>query len=151
MFISFLTGIILSIMPLPDFMHWFRPQWLCLILLFWLIYFPENCGIGIAWLLGLLMDCVTGVPLGQHALIYAFLAYLVLKFHVSISNVPRWQQMGLILLLTIINLLLQKIILNTANITISNRHYWFLAVLSALCWPIVCKVLNQFNRKKLIY
>ena len=151
MIISLLIGIILTVMPLPHDINWLRPQWIFLILLFWVMRSPEYCGIGVAWIVGLLMDCLMGTPLGQHALAYAFLIYIVLKFHAPFSNLPRWQQMGLILFFSIANLLLQKIILSLTGTAISGVHYWLPAILSALFWPMIYRSLNRVYPKRLIY
>ena len=151
MIISFFVGVLLTLMPLPHFLNWFRPQWIFLILLFWVVRAPEYCDIGIAWLMGFLMDCFLGTLPGQHALVYTFLIYIVLKFHAPFSNLPRWQQMGVILFFSTANLLLQKIIFNTTGNNISGAEYWLPILWSTLFWPWIYALLNHLYPKRIIY
>ena len=51
------------------------PDFVALVLAFWCVRQPRLVGIGIAWLLGLLIDVGNGVLLGQHALAYSVLAF----------------------------------------------------------------------------
>ena|SRR3990167_5972010 len=151
MLISFLVGILLMLMPLPHLINWLRPQWIFLILLFWVVREPDFCGIGTAWMLGLFTDCLMGTPLGLHALVYAFLIYIVLKFHAPFSNLPRWQQMLTILFFSSLNLLLQKMILNFSGNGALQIHFFTPVLLSTLFWPLIYSVLNRFNPRRLIY
>jgi len=142
--ISFLIGFFLTLMPLPFFLYWVRPPWVLLILLFWVVRAPEYCGVGVAWLIGLLVDCCVGTIPGQHALVYTFLIYVVLKFHAPFSNLPRWQQMLVILFLSFTNLLLQNIIFQTTGQEITSHWYWLSILWAILFWPWIYALLNRF-------
>lgn len=89
---TFLVAIVLTIIPFPEWAIWFRPQWILSTMLFWIIVAPEQCGVGFAWIVGLVMDLLLGTPIGQQSLIFVFLAYLLLKFHAVVFHSPQWQQ-----------------------------------------------------------
>lgn len=57
------------------------PDFLALALMFWSIHQPQRIGIGIAFVLGLLIDVHQGAMLGQHALAYTVLSFLALAIH----------------------------------------------------------------------
>ncbi|MDP0919657.1 rod shape-determining protein MreD, partial [Klebsiella pneumoniae] len=55
-FATFLVGMVLSQMPLPDLLVWARPEWVVLILIYWVMALPHRIGLGSAFLLGVLLD-----------------------------------------------------------------------------------------------
>lgn len=52
------------------------PDLLAVVIVFWAIREPRKIGIGIPFVLGLLMDAANGVLLGQHALAYSVMAFM---------------------------------------------------------------------------
>jgi rod shape-determining protein MreD len=57
------------------------PDLLALVLVFWNVHQPLRVGVGIAFLLGLLMDVHQGALFGQHALAYTLLSFLAVTIH----------------------------------------------------------------------
>lgn len=51
------------------------PDWVALVLTFWCIHQPLKVGMGVAFLLGLIMDVSDASIMGQHALAYVLLAF----------------------------------------------------------------------------
>ncbi|MCZ8096449.1 MAG: rod shape-determining protein MreD, partial [Burkholderiales bacterium] len=89
-FIAFtiLVAFVLNIMP------WGRmygvPDFLAIVLVFWNIHQPRKVGIGIAFLVGLLMDVHASALLGERALAYSLLSYGAMSMH---RRVP-WYRLG---------------------------------------------------------
>ena len=74
---SFAVSLLLDFMPLPlPFAYWL-PEFTALMLIFWLLHRPQNIGISMAFVIGLLLDIGSGAPLGLHALAFILAAYLV--------------------------------------------------------------------------
>lgn len=95
----------LALMPLPHWLAVWRPDWLALVLIYWCMTMPDRVGMGTAWMLGLLLDVLTGTILGLHALALVLIAYLVQRFYLRLRAFPVWQQSFLLLfLLTIYQL-----------------------------------------------
>ena len=78
-YISFLLAILIDFIPLSGSLFHWLPEFTALMLMYWIINRPQNVGIGIAFLLGLLMDIGTNAALGGHALAYIVAAYLVIQ------------------------------------------------------------------------
>ena len=67
---------------LLDFLPWkdlrYVPDFVALVLAFWCVRQPRLVGLGVAWVMGLVVDAGNGVLLGQHALAYSLLAFLAI-------------------------------------------------------------------------
>ena len=57
------------------------PDLLAIALVFWTVHQPRRIGIGVAFVLGLLMDVHDGAILGQHALAYTVMSFLAVMMH----------------------------------------------------------------------
>lgn len=57
------------------------PDLLAVVLVFWSIHQPRRIGIGVAFVLGIVMDVQQGALLGQHALAYTALSFLAIAIH----------------------------------------------------------------------
>lgn len=143
--LSLLIGIFLTIIPLPSFAIWLRPQWVFAILLFWVIASPTQCGIGTAFIVGLLMDLVTGTPMGAQALVFVVLVYITLKLHSAITHFPLIQQAGVVLIFTLLNVLLQGMILRMCGHSTHTGLYVLSAITTAIIWPWLSLILGRFR------
>lgn len=142
LFITIIVAMILVMVPMPDMLRLFRPEWVLMTLLYWAMALPERVGIGFAWTIGLLMDMLLGGALGVLAFSYALVIYLILNLHLRLRQYPIWQQalivMSLVLLIHII-----KVIFSPAD---ASWYIWAPAVVSTLVWPIVFTVLRKIRR-----
>lgn len=141
--LSFVIAIFLTILPLPHWMIWARPQWIFALLLFWVITMPFACGVGLAWIVGIMTDIVTGTALCSHALTFVLLVYFILKMHRYITHSFMWQQIGIIALFSSFNVMLRSVILGFSG----NHTHLGLSMLSvittALIWPVMFTILNH--------
>lgn len=141
--LSLLVAMLLTVLPLPAWAVWARPQWTFMVLLFWVMTMPERIGVGLAFVIGLLMDLLTGTVLGQHALSYTIVIYLLMKFHPQLHLFPLWQQLLIVLTLVMLNLALQYCVFAAMGITPAVSTYWWSAVSSTLLWPWVSIFLRE--------
>lgn len=145
--LSFLMSIVLTIMPLPDWVSIYRPEWVALVLIYWCMALPNLVGVGIAWLLGLLVDAAKGALLGQHALGFAIMAYITIHLHQRARVYPLSQQtivVGFILLPYMSLTLWVKGIRGEAPHT---WLYWAPLLSSMLLWPLVFVLLRALRRR----
>ena len=73
----------------------FRPDFMMVVLLYWLLRAPNLCNVGTAWLAGMLVDLATGSLLGQHALSFCFTAYVALSYQRRLVLFNKGQLFGL--------------------------------------------------------
>lgn len=140
---SLVIAMILTVLPLPTWAIWARPQWVFMVLLFWVMVLPSRVGVGLAFSLGLVMDLLTGVTLGQHALVYTGVSYLIIKFHPQLRNFPMWQQMLMVLILVMLNLALQYCVMASLKIAPSTWEFWWPAITTMILWPWVSVLLRD--------
>ena len=81
LFIAFtlLVAMVVGLLPLGRMPG--APDLLAVVLVFWNVHQPRRVGVGVAFVLGLLMDVNDGALLGQHALAYTLLSYIAITIH----------------------------------------------------------------------
>ena len=150
LFTSFtlIIAMILTIVPLPTWVVWYRPAWILMVLLFWMIVLPHRVGIGAAFICGFLFDLLSGTTLGQHALIFTIIAYFTIRFQIIIRHLPNFQQMILILVATTIYLSLQYWLMAVIDSSPPERvKYWMPLLSTTLLWPWVRILLNDYQSR----
>lgn len=144
---TLLLALWLSILPLPEWARWARPEWVALVLIYWVIALPQRIGIGVAWLTGLVLDLVEGTPLGQNALAFAVIAYLSLILYQRLRMYAGWQQAGVIFVLIGINQLLCHWVQTMTARVVPTLMFLLPALVSALLWPSVFALLRFIRRR----
>ena len=142
---TLLIGMVLVLLPLPNWAVWARPEWVFLILMFWIMLVPHKVGIGVAWCVGLLLDLLTGTLLGQHAFALSIIAYLVIKINPQLRNFPLMQQTLMVFILVMLNLALQYLIMGLANDQPGTWAYWLPAITTTILWPWVSILLRDYR------
>ena len=94
--VSFFLAMVLSILSLPGLGSWefgfLRPDWILLVLIYWVIALPHRVGLLTAWVLGLLADVLLGTLLGQHAIVFMVVAYVASNLYQRLRMFAVWQQ-----------------------------------------------------------
>src|ERR1700716_3480703 len=68
------------------------PDFVAIVLIFWSIHQPRKVGIGVAFMMGLLMDVHDASLLGQNALAYTLLSYFAIMIHRRVLWFPTRTQ-----------------------------------------------------------
>lgn len=145
--VSILAAYMLTVLPLPDWASVARPEWTALVLIYWCMAVPHRVGVTIGWLAGLGQDVVQATLLGQHALAYAVLAYLVLRLHQRIRVYPLPQQALIVLVLLLLVQLSQAVIAGLVDHPPPAMAYWLPAVTGTLLWPWIFILLRGARRR----
>jgi len=134
-FFSFIAALLLTIVVLPDWARPARPAFVTMMLIYWCLMVPERVGVGVSWLIGLMMDVAQGALLGQHALAFALIALITLKLHQRLRVFPIWQQALSVFVLLILSELLVLWIKGIAGHPPQGWSYWLPSITSMLLWP----------------
>jgi len=144
--ITVFFGMMLTILPLPHGLTWFYPSWVWMILIFWLAFFPNYINLFACWVVGFLMDLLTGTLIGQTAFIFVSTAYIILRFFDRFAYFVIWRQSLLILLLITINMFFIYCI-NALTGEMSFRFAYLSPILlNTLLWPVIFFCLKHFYR-----
>lgn len=95
--LSLLVALCVQILPLGQ-VPW-RPDVLLLVIAFWALHQPQRVGIGVAFVLGVVMDVQAASLLGQHALAYVVLVFWVQTAQNRLLWYSSGSQQALLLLL----------------------------------------------------
>lgn len=98
-------------------------------------------------MVGLLTDALTGQWLGQHALTYSIIAYVVVRLHRRIRLFPLSQQIFIILCLLLLSQLLVFWSQNVQSSGDTRWTYWIPSCSGALLWPLVYILLGGLHFK----
>jgi rod shape-determining protein MreD len=135
--ITILVAFMLMISPLPDGVEPFRPDWLALVLIFWAMTVPRSYGVGVAWLLGIVLDVAQGTMLGQHALALCVIVYITVKFHLLMRVFPLSQLTATVFALLALYQFLLFWTNGVAGVSASTVDYWGPVVTGTFIWPIM--------------
>ncbi len=146
-FLSFFLAYLLAIVPFPQWAMNYRPEWVPMVLIYWVMALPYRIGIGSAWFAGLLLDILEGSILGLNAMALVVIAYVTLSLHLRLRMFSSLQQAGLVLALVGLNLMLcHWLQLVTGQTITSNLMFLMAALTSAVIWPSLFQLLRQIRR-----
>ena len=141
-FVSILLAMSFKILPLPVLLSNINPDWVLLALIYWTLAIPERVGVFNAWIIGLLVDVLTGRLLGQHALAYALVSYACLKLHKRLRQYPVTQQSLFIFCSLLSSQVLIYWIENIEGPTKFAMAFWLPVFMGTMSWPLVYSVLR---------
>jgi len=144
--LSFFIGIVLTLYPLPPILAHGRPEWLSVLLIFWILNHPTKMGIWTAFIMGLVMDLLMTNTLGVYALSWSVVAY-VARLSIRKARVLSLGQTSLLILVLIaIGLAVRYLCYSLLGQSQNHWQYWLPALTSACCWPFVLMSLQRWRR-----
>jgi len=143
--IAFLTAVAIEIVPLPDWLQPFRPPLPAMVLIYWVMMWPERFGLGFAFCLGLCLDILHGQLLGQNALVLTADAYLTLRFHLQIRIFPLWQLTMTVFALLTFSAFLSFLIEGLAGLEPTGLSRWTRVLSGAILWAPVMGVMDRLR------
>jgi rod shape-determining protein MreD len=144
--LTLFLGLLGNLLPLSGVAQTLKPDFLALALLYWCIQEPRFVGVGIAWMLGLLMDVGDATLFGQHALAYAVLAYGAEYFRRRVLRFSLWQQAAQVAVLLLLCAGLVLLIRIVGGAPLPRWTYMAPPLVGALLWPFVSVVLQWPQR-----
>ena len=133
--VTIIVALMLTMMPLPDSISAFRPDWVALIMIFWAMSIPRSYSVGAAWIVGIFVDVTQGTLLGQYALALCAVTYITVKFHLLMRVFPLLQLTATIFALLALYQFLLFWINGVAGVNAPAVSYWGPVLTGALIWP----------------
>ena len=138
----FVVGLMLSIMPLPESVAPFRPDWLAVLAIFWAMQLPRTWSVGSAWIIGIILDVTYGTLLGQHALALCVIVFITVRFHLLMRVFPLSQLTATVFALLALYQFLLFWINGVASVTAPAVSYWAPVITGTLIWPFLYMFLS---------
>ena len=154
-------SLVLSVFHLPqtapDWLGYWRPQWILLALILWVQRIPTYHGglftllftksasddgttarrvLVVVWLFGFYLDTVLGDPFGLNGAICAAIAFYLLRFRERLQMQTLLQQMIMVFMMVFLAELLRAYVRNTVTGQPWSLQPLALAVSSMLFWPL---------------
>jgi rod shape-determining protein MreD len=123
------------------------PDFVAVAVVFWSIHQPRKVGIGIAFLMGLLMDVHDASLLGQNALAYTLLSYFAIMIHRRVLWFPLVTQAMHILPLLLMAQTVQLVVRLIVSGQFPGWLYFAESFVAALLWPIATMILLAPQRR----
>ena len=143
--ITLAVAMVLTIFPLPAALIPMRPYWVALVLIFWCLETHSLITLGNAFLVGLVLDLLTGSLLGMHALGLVILMFLVTRFRARLRFFPPWQQALSVLALLLNDRIILLWIISLEGDALPPASFWLAPLISTLLWPWVFLLLDRYR------
>lgn len=143
--LSFLVGVLLSIYPLSQEINWWRPEFIPLLVIYWVLMLPDRVSVLGIWLVGCLMDVLEGAPIGQHALALLVICYVCLLSSQRMRNYTLWHQLFFVFILVGLYQMISNWVHSLAGGVSQSLAFLLPAVTSALIWPLAWALLEKIR------
>jgi rod shape-determining protein MreD len=144
--LSFLVAFLLASLPLPQAISYWRPEFVTMVLIFWVLNTPTLVGVWTGFILGVLLDVLLATPFGLHPMMLAVVAWLAQQSWRRVAVFSLAQTSLLVLVLVLIGLVIKRVLLGVVTTTPPDSWwYWLPAFTSALIWPTVMVSLRRFS------
>ena len=145
--VTLIVALMLMILPLPDRVEPFRPDWVTLTLIYWAMMLPRTWSVGSAWIVGIILDVAQGTILGQHALALSVVVFVTVRFHLLMRVFPMQQLTATIFALLALYQFLLFWINGVAGIDVRLVHYWAPVIVGTILWPVVTMLLSGIRQR----
>lgn len=137
-FCIFVVASIFSIIPLPLWVVNFRPEFVPMVIIYWVSALPLRVGVGTAWFLGLFLDVLEGSVLGINGLGLVLVAYFASSQHRRFRMLKSLQQASIVAIVIALYLVFSHWlrVINGESIY-DGFSYLFGSLTSGLLWPLL--------------
>ena len=89
--LSVIVCIVFMLIPFEGWFLTLQPYWLALILIYWSVEAPKQCGLLTVFFYSLILDILYGSLFGKHGLSMVAMVFLIGKIHKRLKMTSFWQ------------------------------------------------------------
>lgn len=135
-YLSLFLAFIFLLFPWSGIALTLRPDFMLLVIIFWLLRAPNQCSVGTAWFVGLLVDLATGGIFGQYALAYTITAFIAVIYQRRLVLFNSTQQLVYVFALLLTSQLVLLILRTFAGKEYLGWAYFLPSLTGVLIWQI---------------
>jgi rod shape-determining protein MreD len=143
--LGFVVALLLMVFPLSPSIQWLRPEWIALLVIYWIMVLPQQISLSALCAIGLFLDVLEGSLLGQHALALMGTAYVCLLSHQRLRNYVLWHQALVVFMMVGIHQLVDNWVHSLSGSAAQSLVFLMPALTSALMWPVLWLVLERWR------
>jgi rod shape-determining protein MreD len=138
-------AMLLTLIPLPSLLDGMWPYWVALVMIYWCLETQGLVSLGLAFLIGLVLDLLTGSLLGLHALSLVIVVYLTTRFRARLRFFPPWQQALSVLALLMNDRIILLWIISLSGEPLPSLEFWLPPITGTLLWPWLFLLLDRYR------
>lgn len=142
--IMLFLALILQFIPLAGDWVFLKPNFILLLMIAWMLYFPDRYGIEFAVVMGVFADFIFLSTLGYHILIFSVCGLILIFFHRIVVYLQLVHRVTLVFLMILLVEFMRATIDSSLDKPLSLEGILYLAFISAICWIPLDKVVRHF-------
>lgn len=131
----------------PQWLGWLRPDWIVLVVFYWVMVTPHRLGLIAAWVIGLLVDVLLAHPLGLNGLCLATLTFATWSIYERLRMYSIAQQ-GAVIFVMVLGI---GVVRQASEIVAGEAGFTWLVLVPGLVsmavWPVVYLALRELRRQ----
>lgn len=135
-YLSLLVAFVCLLFPWSGLALTLRPDFMLLVIIFWLLRAPNQCSVGTAWFMGLWVDLATGGIFGQYALAYTVTTFFAVIYQRRLVLFNSTQQLVYVFSLLFMSQLILLILKTFAGKEFLGWSYFLPSITGVLVWQI---------------
>lgn len=135
---------ILQFIPIAGGWAFWKPNFLLLMLIAWMLYFPDQYGIEFAVVMGVFADCIFLSTLGFHIVLFSVCGLILIFFHRIVVYLQLVHRVTLVFLMILLVEFMRATLNSSLDNTLSMQGVLYVAIISAICWIPLDKVAGYF-------
>ena len=144
-FITIAVAFVLTLLPLPAVLDLMRPYWVALVIIYWCLETQDLVTLGLAFIIGIILDLLSASLLGLHALSLVIMVYLVTRFRARLRFFPPWQQALSVLALLVNDRIILLWIISLRGEPLPSLDFWLPPIAGTLLWPWLFLLLDRYR------
>jgi rod shape-determining protein MreD len=146
-FLTITAALLLSLLPAPAVLEPFKPYWVALVIIYWSLETKGIISLGLAFLVGLVLDILSGSLMGLHALSLVIMVFLVQRFRSRLRFFPPWQQALSVLGLLVNDRIILIWIIALLGEQLPTWKYWLPPLVGMALWPWLFLLLDRMRAR----
>lgn len=142
---SVIGASILVVYPLSYTLAGWRPHFMLLVMLFWVLCQPTWCGVWFAFGTGLFLDLLLDAPLGSNALSFIIIAFIA-RFLTRERRILTFGNLWVITAIALTAYLAMSFFAQVlAGVQFSLTRHWLPLLTSLMVWPVLYYLLRKWR------